>query len=113
MKRQLFAIALGSLLAMPAFANEEIDPGQASRTPFVNDYAAWVLVDAEQGYVARNIPGDGKTRAQVLAELVAAQRSGNFVINAELGLTARQMYPAQYAHKVAPPIRAEAASRMN
>ncbi len=113
MKRQLFAIVLGSLLVTPAFANEEIDPGQAPRTPFVNDYAAWTLVDAEQGYDARNIRDGGKTRAQVLAELIAAQRSGDFVINGELGLTARQMYPARYADTASPSIRAQAASRMN
>jgi hypothetical protein len=39
----------------------------------------------------------GRTRAQVLAELIDAQRNGDTIVNAEIGLTARQMYPQQYA----------------
>jgi hypothetical protein len=41
----------------------------------------------------------GKTREQVRAELIAAQRAGNVIVNAELGLTARQLYPAKYAEE--------------
>jgi len=91
MKRQIIAIALGSAFALPALANSEIDAGQASRTPFVNDYASQVLVDAEQGYVAREIHGADKTRAEVRAELLKARRSGEIVVNAELGTTAKPL----------------------
>ena len=50
MKRQLLAIALGSLFALPALANNEIDAGAAGTTYSANN-AGLVFADAEQGYV--------------------------------------------------------------
>lgn len=66
MKNHVLAIALGSMLALPALANNEIDPG----------------------YVARVTTEDGKSREDVRAELVSAQRAGNVIVNAELGTVA-------------------------
>jgi hypothetical protein len=111
MKRQLIAIAAGSLLALPVLANNEIDAGNLPKnvTPSMTteqvraeliaaQRAGHVIVNAELGTWAKTpMPLSHKTRAQVLAELIAAQRAGNVIINAELGLTARQMYPALYA----------------
>ena len=74
MKRQVIAIALGSLLALPAFANvetglkpDEIRPG-----------------------IALPVEDTGKTRADVRMELVEAQQAGDIVANAELGKTRQQ-----------------------
>jgi len=75
MKRQLVAIALGGLFALPALANYEL-------------YSVGV---------APEIAPSTKTREQVRAELIAAQRAGQVVVNAELGTTAKQ--PAQTAGK--------------
>ena len=91
MKRQLIALAIGSLIAVPAFANSEIDAGNVSPTTFVNDYAGSTLVNAEQGYVANSIQDGGKSRAEVRAEIVQARRAGDYVVNAELGTTANQL----------------------
>ena len=38
----------------------------------------------------------GLTRDQVRAELAEAQRTGNFVVDGETGLLARQMFPGNY-----------------
>jgi hypothetical protein len=91
MKRQLLAIALGSLVALPAFANYEIDAGYAARTTFSADNAGLVFVDAEQGYVPAATHDAGKSRADVVAEVTRARSSGNYVINAELGTKANQL----------------------
>jgi len=91
MKRQLLAIALGSLVALPAFANNEIDAGYAPRTTFSADNAGLVFVDAEQGYVPLATHDAGKSRAEVIAEVAQARRSGNYVVNAELGTKASQL----------------------
>ena len=37
-----------------------------------------------------------ETRAQVRAELIEAQRTGDIVANGELGLKLKEMYPARY-----------------
>lgn len=37
-----------------------------------------------------------KTRAQVKAELAEAARTGNIVVNSELGMTERELYPHRY-----------------
>ena len=66
MKRQVVAVLLGSLFALPALANNEIDAG--------------------------NLPPQAdsiKTRAQVSKELSAAQQSGNWMINSKLGTVSR------------------------
>jgi len=91
MKRQLIALAVGSLIAVPALANSEIDAGNVSPTTFVNDHAGSMLVNAEQGYVANSIQDGGKSRAEVQAEVVQARRSGDYIVNAELGTTANQL----------------------
>ena len=76
MKRQLIAVLVGGLFAVPALANPalanyEIDAGN----PFPSAAAT-------------------QTREQVLANLVAAQRAGQVVVNAELGTTAKEPVPA-------------------
>lgn len=85
MKRQVIALALGSLVALPAFANNEIDAGSAQ--PIV---------------VA-------KSASQVHAELLAAKRAGNWMVNAELGTQSRLVKPAQVAGKSRGEVRAEVA----
>lgn len=89
MKRQLIAIALGSVFALPAFANNEIDAG-APGTSYGSNKSELVFVNAEQGYEHKPMLLAGKTREQVRAEVAAAQRSGEFIVNAELGTTAKQ-----------------------
>lgn len=91
MKRQLIAIALGSALAAPALANNEIDAGYAPRTTFSPNIAGQVLVDAEQGYVARSTHAADKSRAEVVSEVREARRSGDYIVNAELGTKANQL----------------------
>lgn len=84
MKRQVLAVVVGSLFALPAFANNEIDAG--------------------------NLPqpmAPSKSTEQVRAELVQAQRSGNVVVNAELGTTAKQGAPMQHVGKSRDEVRAE------
>ena len=63
MKRQIIAVALGSLFALPAFADGEIG------------FEYWKAPMAESS----------KTRAEVVAELVTAQRAGQVVIDGEIG----------------------------
>jgi hypothetical protein len=63
MKRQILAVALGSLFALPALADGEI--GFDHRT----------VAKAESS----------KTVAQVRAELVAAQRAGELALDGEMG----------------------------
>jgi hypothetical protein len=63
MKRQIIAVALGSLFALPAFADGEIG------------FEYWKAPMAESS----------KTRAEVVAELVAAQRAGHVVVDGEIG----------------------------
>jgi hypothetical protein len=67
MKRQFIAVAFGSLIALPVFANYEMDTGDA-----------------------QTIAATGKSRAEVRAELMEAQRAGTVIINGELGITASQ-----------------------
>jgi len=86
MKRQVIAIALGSLFALPAFANYEIDAG--------------------------NLPqpvASGKSAEQVRAELLAAKQSGNWMVNAELGTQSRVAAPVLVAGKTRTEVRAEVA----
>lgn len=83
MKRRVIAVALGSLFALPAFANNEIDPGYAP------------------------LAVHSTTSEQVREELLAAKRSGNWMINAELGTVSRPSAPAQHAGKSRDEVRAE------
>jgi len=107
MKRHLLAVAIGSLFALPAVANNEIDAGNlpADVTPSMTreqvraeliaaQRAGDVIVNAELGNTARTVQHVGKTREQVLAELIAAQRAGEVIVNAELGTTGRSMQRA-------------------
>jgi hypothetical protein len=106
MKRQVIAVALGSLFALPAFANNEINAGYAapvavsakSRADVHAELIAakhsgnW-MVNAELGTrsVLSAAQLTSKTRAQVLAEVEQARRSGNYIVNAELGTKANQL----------------------
>ncbi len=113
MKRQLIALALGSLFALPAFANAEIDyPPQAATTVpaetvaqvrnelIAAQRAGNIVVNAETGEKANQLDPSAyparstlasKTRTEVLAELVQATRSGNIVANAETGKKVNQL----------------------
>lgn len=105
MKRQIIAIALGSLFALPAFANFElygngIAPAAATSTKSRADVraeliaaqrAGQVVENAELGTVAQSSPAVAKSRAEVVSEVTQARRSGNYIINAELGTKANQL----------------------
>jgi hypothetical protein len=105
MKRQVIAIALGSLFALPAFANNEIDAGNlpapvATTKSFAQvraelvaaQRAGDVIVNAELGTTAKQeVAYSGKSRDEVRAEVAAARLSGNYIVNAELGTTANQL----------------------
>jgi hypothetical protein len=85
MKRQVIAVVLGSLFALPALANNEIDAGTS------------------QPNVA------AKSAVQVRAELLAAKQSGNWMGYAELGTQTRRAAPVQFAGKSRTEVRAEVA----
>jgi hypothetical protein len=113
MKRQVLAVAVGSLIALPAFADfetglevNEIQPGMPyssvlsgkTRNDVRNELIAAqrsgnVIVNAELGTMAKQgtSVASGKSRDEVRTELAQAQRSGNFITNAELGTTANQL----------------------
>jgi len=104
MKRQVIAVALGSLFALPAFANNEINAGYAAPVAVsaksradvhaelvAAQRAGEVVVNAELGTTAQSMQTAGKTRAQVLAEVEQERRSGNDIVNAELGTQAGQL----------------------
>lgn len=111
MKRQIIAIAVGALFALPGLANNEIDAGNLPPTVMPSKSTEQVraelvaaqraglwVVNAELGNLARPpVMLASKSRDQVRAELVAAQRAGEMIVNAELGVTAREVYPARYA----------------
>lgn len=108
MKRQVIAVVLGSLFALPAFANFEqygngVEPQAAasskSKAQVRDEIIAakhsrnW-MVNAELGTV--NLPAApssfaGKSREDVRAELEQAYRSGGLIANAELGTTFAQL----------------------
>ena len=90
MKRQVIAIALGSLFALPALANNEIDAG--------------------------NLPqpvASTKSTEQVRAELIAAKQSGNWMFNAERGTVSASSNPVQVAGKSRDEVRAETVQAFN
>ena len=101
MKRQILAVALGSLFALPALANNEIDAGyhapeavsaktvqQVRAELIAAQRAGDVVINGELGTTARPMHTAGRTRADVLAEVSQARRSGDYVVNAELGTKA-------------------------
>ena len=84
MKRQVITLVLGTVFALPAFANNEIDAG--------------------------SLPQDvvsTKSRAQVGEELLAAKHSGNWMVNAELGTQSRPTAAAKFDGKSKGEVRAE------
>lgn len=91
MKREILALAIGSFIALPALANNEIDTGYNSPAQRSAPSAEQVIVDAEQGYVIAAKSSANKSRAEVVAEVVQARRSGNYIVNAELGTTASSL----------------------
>lgn len=91
MKREILALAIGSFIALPALANNEIDTGYASPAQRSTLSAEQVFVNAEQGYESAATSSADKSRAQVVAEVEQARRSGNYIVNAELGTTASSL----------------------
>lgn len=104
MKRQVLAIALGSLFALPAFANNEINAGnlppvvtstksveQVRAELIAAQRAGEVIVNGELGTTATSMHSAGKSRTDVVAEVIQARSSGNYVVNAELGTKANQL----------------------
>ena len=106
MKRQVLAVVVGSLFALPAFANNEIDAGNLPQpmasSKSTNQVHAElvqaqrtgnVVVNAELGTTANQAATmtSGKSREEVRAELEQAYRSGDIIINAELGTTAHRL----------------------
>jgi hypothetical protein len=91
MKRQVITIALGSLFALPALANNEIDAGYNPPAQVSTPSAEQVFVNAEQGYEFKATWVAGKSRSDVRAEVAQALRSGDYIVNAELGTTANQL----------------------
>jgi len=89
MKRQVIAVLVGGLFALPAFANNEIDAGYPTFAPVAS-----------------------KSRAEVRAELIAAKRSGNWMVNAELGTQSRPAAPAQLTGKSRAEVRNEVAQAL-
>jgi hypothetical protein len=86
MKRQVIAVLVGSLFALPALADAGSQKKQQG-----NEWEYPTLVAASSF-----------SRADVLAELTRAERTGDFVANAESGEKAYQLYPSEYpAHVVA------------
>lgn len=78
MKREVIAIALGSLVALPAFADVE----------------SGLEVNEIQPGLALPVMHSGKTREDVRTELIAAQQAGDVIANAEMGTTLRQAPPS-------------------
>ena len=91
MKRQLLAVALGSFIALPALANNEIDTGYNPPAQVSTLSAQQVFVNAEQGHVFTAKSTTDKSRAEVVAEVAQARRSGDYIVNAELGTKASQL----------------------
>ena len=100
MKRQIIAVALGSLFALPAFADGEIGfeywkapmaESSMTRAEVVAELVAAqragdVVVDGEIGTLqSASLPQSGKTRAQVIAELFAEYSAGNLAVDGETG----------------------------
>ncbi len=118
MKRQIIAVAIGSLFALPAFADGEIGfdfrtvtPAESTKTR-AQVRAELIAYQRSGDYFVANtglkayqlFPSfyptpaarAGKSRDEVLAELLESQRSGYFVVDGELGLKANQVSPNAY-----------------
>ncbi|HEU4646542.1 MAG TPA: hypothetical protein VFS80_13360 [Burkholderiales bacterium] len=91
MKREILALAIGSFIALPALANNEIDAGYNPPAQSSTMSAEQVFVNAEQGSVFAAKSSTDKSRAEVVAEVVQARRSGDYIVNAELGTTASSL----------------------
>lgn len=117
MKRQLLAIAVGSLFALPALANNEVDAGNlpANVMPHLTQAqvraeliaaqrSGDVIVNAELGTTGRTVQHAGKTRDEVVAELIAAQQAGEVIVNGELGITGQ---PVKHAGTKREPVLVE------
>jgi hypothetical protein len=105
MKRQVIAIALGSFIALPALANDEINAGNLPQSVAATKAVAQVraellaaqragdvVVNAELGTTAKHAEQlSTKSRADVRAEVRDARLSGDYIVNAELGTTANQL----------------------
>jgi hypothetical protein len=85
MKRQVIAVLVGSLFALPALA----DAG-SQKTQQENEWEYPALAATS-----------GLSRAEVLAELEQAERSGDVIANAETGQKAYQLYPSGHPAHVA------------
>jgi hypothetical protein len=91
MKREILAVAIGSFIALPALANNEIDTGYNPPAQVSTLSAQQVFVNAEQGFEFKATWVAGKTRDNVRAEVAQARRSGDYIANAELGTKASQL----------------------
>ena len=91
MKREILALAIGSFIALPALANNEIDSGYNPPAQRSTLSAEQVFVNAEQGFERKATSVAGKTRDDVRAEVAQARRSGDYIANAELGTKAGQL----------------------
>ena len=108
MKRQVLAVLLGSLFAVPAFANYEmfgngIEPQATAAAKSRDEVRAEMIAakrqgnwmfNAELGTQSRPATSTvtvGKSRDEVRAELEQAYRSGDMIANAELGTTFAQL----------------------
>ena len=90
MKRQVLAVALGTVFALPALANNEISTGYVSQPQSTMQRSIEMFIDAEQGY-ALQAAAEQMSRAEVVAEVTKARSTGDYVANAELGIKASQL----------------------
>jgi len=90
MKRQVLAVALGTVFALPALANNEISTGYVSQPQPTTQRSIEMFIDAEQGY-ALQAAAEQKSRAEVVTEVTKARSTGDYVANAELGTKASQL----------------------
>ena len=91
MQRQILAVALGTMFALPALANNEIDAGYTAPVNTAKQGTELVFVNAEQGSEFKTATMSDKSRDEVRAEVEQARRSGSFIVNAELGTTANSL----------------------
>ena len=110
MKRQVIAVLFGSLFALPAFADAQLDgetglsPTPAVPAQFAGKARADVRAELVQAYRSgrNNVDGEigaasqpaqatAKSRAEVRAELVQAYRAGATHIDGEIGSAANRL----------------------
>ncbi|HSG75482.1 MAG TPA: hypothetical protein VLA30_05035 [Burkholderiales bacterium] len=90
MKRQVLAVALGTVFALPALANNEISTGYVSQPQSTMQRSIEMFIDAEQGY-ALQAAAEQMSRAEVVAEVTKARSTGDYIVNAELGTKASRL----------------------